>query len=87
MRMPDHHHQILQVGQRFCAVEQGSCTGLHESRTQQQIFGRIAAQTQLRCEHQSRTCGMRLARKIDNLLHIARQITDRRIDLREGYFH
>ena len=58
-------------------------TGLHEGRTQQQVFRRIARQSQLRCDHQRCAAGVGLARGVGNLPCIAGQVADRRVDLRQ----
>jgi len=81
--MPDQHRQTVQrcqfAGQRL----QLPLAGVHESRAQQQVFGRIAGQCQLRCDHQRRAAGMRVARGSGDLAGVAREIADRRVDLRQ----
>lgn len=85
--MPYDHHQILQIGQSFRAVEQSVSTCLDEGGAEQQILRRVAAQAQLWRKYQARTHRVRAACEFHNFEHIASQIAYRWIDLREGNFH
>ena len=87
MRMPHHHEQPRQIGQLLRAVVQRLGAGLHEGRSQQQVFGRVAAQAEFGCQHQTRTLRVRATGTFDDLAAVAGQIANRGIDLRQGYFH
>ena len=87
MRMPDHHMQPGQIGQRLGTVRQCIGAGFHERGAQQEVFGRIAAQAELRRQHEPRALRMGAARGLDDLARVARQVSDRGVDLREGDFH
>ena len=84
--MPHHHEEPLQIGQCARAVDQRIGARLHERRAQQQILGRIAAQTEFGREHELCAMGVSASRHSDDERTVARQITDRGVDLRQGHF-
>ena len=84
--MPHHHEEPLQIGQCARAVDQRIGARLHERGAQQQIFGRIAAQTEFGREHELCAMGVSASRHSDDARTVARQITDRGVDLRQGHF-
>ena len=86
MRVPDHHMQAAQIGQCFRAIGQRVATSQHEGWAEQQVFGRIAAQAQLRGQHHLRALRMRTARKLDDLRDVADQVAHGRVDLSERNF-
>ena len=87
MRMPDHHHQARQIGERARAVRQGVGAGLHEGGSQQQVFGRVAAQAEFGREHEAGALRVGTAGGVDDLRGVAGEVADGGIDLRQGHFH
>ncbi|MNW05965.1 hypothetical protein D3C71_2022940 [compost metagenome] len=59
----------------------GSFTGGQKGRSQQQVFGRIAAQRQFGREQQACARGMGCARGHNDFLRIARQVAHDKIEL------
>ena len=84
---PSDDEQALQAGQCRGAVLQRLGTGLHEGRSQQQVFGWVAAQAQFRRQHQARALLVGAAGTVDDAFAVASQVAYRRVDLRQGHFH
>ena len=86
MRMTHHHMQAWQVGQRCGALSERLAARMHECRAQQQVLGRVTAQTQLRSHHQPGPLCVRAPRKFDDLGRVPGQVPHGRVDLRQGDF-
>ena len=59
--------------------------GIEKAFAQQQVFGRITAQCEFRCEQHTRALLVRQPRGVNNLAAVAGQIADSAIDLRQGH--
>ena len=83
--MTQQHRQALSTAPaRRANAPRLAFAGIHESRTQQQVFGRVTRQRQLRCDHQRRAAGMGLTRAASAICFgVAGQVADRGIDLRQ----
>ena len=79
--------QAGEIGQRFGAIDERLRTPLHEGRSHQKVFRRVAAQAQLRREHDARAFRVRATGAVDDFFCVAVQIAHCGIDLREGDFH
>ena len=85
--MTDDNEEARQIGQPARAVGERIGAGAHERRPQQQVFGRIAAQTELRREDEARTLLVSTASGIDDLVGVAGEVADDGIDLRQRHLH
>jgi hypothetical protein len=87
MRMPDHHMQTGAISQGVCDALQRPRAGRHEGRAQQQVFGRIAGQRQLRRQHQPCTLLVCGSRGLDDARRVAGQVADSGVDLGQRDTH
>ena len=76
----DAAHALGEIGDRVLAF-------LHEIFAQEQVFGRITADRELRRDHHVRAAGARASRKIHDARNVAREIADRHVHLRNRNFH
>ena len=83
MRMPDHHLQVIELGELTRQLVESSDAALHEGRSQQQVLGRVPCQREFGRDEETGPGRVRFTRSVDDALGIARQVADRRIDLRE----
>ena len=82
--MTDHNGQPRQIGQRLGHAEHSRVAGGDEGGPQKQILCRIAADCQLRRQHEVGTVGMGLTRGIDDLAGIALHVPNGVVELRDG---
>lgn len=82
--MTHHQMQTIEIFERMSQAQQGSFTSIHEGWAQQQIFGRIARQTQLGGDHQPGPLRIGLAGRLFQQTNIAGQVADGHIDLGQG---
>jgi hypothetical protein len=59
----------------------------HEVGAQQQVLGRIAAHRELGCDHDRGAAGARALREIEDAIDVAREVSDRRVHLRNRNSH
>ncbi len=83
MRMADDNEQPGKIGEPARAVGQRLGTGAHERGTKQQVLGRIAAQAEFGRQDDARPLLLGAARERDDLLGVCREVSDRRVDLRQ----
>ena len=82
--MPDHHMQAGERPQLGDERIERTRAGIDERGAQQQVFGRIAGERQLRREENARTSLVRLTRSGDDAGSIAGEIADGAVDLSES---
>jgi hypothetical protein len=68
-------------------ILQRRVVGAPEARAQQQVFGRIAADRELREDRELGAAGERAARELRHLRDVAGEVADRRVDLAKGNLH
>ena len=79
--MTHHDAQAFQRRRGMRQRVQGIITGIDERGSQQQIFCRIAAQSELGRDQQTGAAAMGLLRRVDDSSGIARHVAHHKIEL------
>jgi hypothetical protein len=86
-RMTHHHVQALEIRQIGRQRLQRQFAGRHECRSKQEILWWVSCQREFGREHDACTGRMRGAGSVGNQPRVARQVADRRVDLRQRDLH
>ena len=79
--MSDNNHHVLQPRKRQGDLIYGIIASGDKRRSKKQVFSRIAAYRQLRCEQQARATLVCQVGRINDLFRIARKIANDKVEL------